>query len=167
VHSGGSRAPSDGLERNSNPQARSKKWLFRSICGRFPGVCIEKQYQRSAQAFGVKRCPRRFASAGSLVTKSFSSDSATMFCVCGDNAISRTFHCWFSRCIATCCGQFVASISFRNRLSINYSRSVSRTYDGWRFPEDQRPPPKQPIPETLDWILWQGPVPARDYGAVA
>lgn len=40
---------------------------------------------------------------------------------------------------------------------------TKRPFSGWRFPEDQCPPPKQPIPETLDWTIWQGPVQERDY----
>ncbi|VGO22450.1 Inositol 2-dehydrogenase [Pontiella sulfatireligans] len=38
-----------------------------------------------------------------------------------------------------------------------------RPYPGWGSPDGPFPRPKQPIPETLDWDNWQGPVPHRDY----
>ncbi|MDZ8118773.1 Gfo/Idh/MocA family protein [Pontiella agarivorans] len=38
-----------------------------------------------------------------------------------------------------------------------------RPYPGWGTPTGPFPRPQQPVPETLDWDNWQGPVPHRDY----
>jgi len=41
-----------------------------------------------------------------------------------------------------------------------------RPYDKWRYPVDQLPPPKMPVPNDLDWDCWLGPVTTvKDYNS--
>jgi len=40
---------------------------------------------------------------------------------------------------------------------------TDRPNDPWFVPPESFPPPTGPVPDTLDWDLWQGPVAERDY----